>query len=116
MMISRIGVSLSVSPDFEQVRLQTFELAAKRFHTSLHVFPGTLSVFQQKGQRSSTVQRNQGLNNMVAIDDGSVIRSRKLKHGLGPHLRWIIEIANVQSRDSLQFGKCRGREDRPEKG
>src|SRR5882762_5282910 len=101
MMISRIGVSLSVSPDFEQVRLQSFKLAAKRFDTILDVFSGTFSILQQKGQSSSPVQRNQGLNNMVTTDDGFMIRSRELKYGLGPHVRWVIEIANFQSRDSL---------------
>src|SRR5258706_11463989 len=113
-MISRIGISVSIRPDFEQVGLQSFELAAKRFHTSLDVFPGTVSILQQKGQRSSTVQRNQGLNNMVTTDDRFVIRSRKLKYGLCPHVSWVIEIADVESGDSLQFGKCRRREDRPE--
>src|SRR6267142_4823583 len=115
-MISRIGISLSISPDFEQVRLQSFELAAKRFHTLLDVFPGTFSILQRKSQRSSTVQRNQCLKNVVTTDNGFVIRSRELKHGLGPHVRRVIEIVNVQSGDSLQFGKCGGRKDRLENG
>src|ERR1700693_2185649 len=113
-MISRIGVSLSISPDFEQVRLQSFELAAQRFQTSFDVFPGTISILQQQGQSPSTVERNKGLDNMVPIDDGFVIRSRELKHGLCPHVRGVIELAYFESRDSLQFGKGRTREDRPE--
>src|SRR6266850_4107171 len=111
MMISRIGVSLSVSPDFEQIRLQSFELAAKRFHTFLDVFSGPFSILQQEGQSSSAIQRNQGLNNMVTADDRSMIGSRKLKHGLSPYVCREVEIADLQSRDCFQFGKCRGRED-----
>src|SRR5882672_1759676 len=107
MMISRIRVSLSVRPDFEQVRLQSFEFTAKRFHTSVDVFLGTLSVFQQKGQSSSAVQRNQGLNNMVTTYNGFVIRSRELKYGLGPYIRRVVEVANVQTSNSFQLRKCR---------
>src|SRR5258707_3851553 len=111
MMISRIDVSLSVRPDFEQVRLQSFEVAAQRFQISFHVFLGTISILQQKGQSSSPVERNQGLDNVVTTDDGFVIGTRELKHGLSPQLRRVIEFASFESRDSLQFGKGRRGED-----
>src|SRR5450759_858262 len=114
MMISRIGASLSIRPNFEQIGLQSFELVAQRFHIFFDVFPGNISILQQKGQSSSTVERNQGLNNMVATDDGFVIGGRELKHGLGPNVRRVTELADFESRDSLQFRECRSREDRPE--
>jgi hypothetical protein len=73
MIISRIHVSLSISPDFEEIWLQSFEVAALRFQFSFDVFPGTISILQQQGQSSSAVKRNQGLDNVVTIDDGFVI-------------------------------------------
>src|SRR5271155_2715638 len=51
---------------------------------------------------------------MVTIDDGFVIRASELKHGPGPHIRWVFEFANFKSRDPLQFGERRSREDRLE--
>src|SRR6185437_8899507 len=101
MIICRIGISLSVSPEFEQVRLQAFEFGAKRFHISLHVFPGTISIVQQKTQRPAPIKRNQRLDDMVTIDNRFVIRSGELKHRSGPHLRWVIELAYSESRNSL---------------
>src|SRR5690242_2323922 len=98
MMISRIDISLSISPHFEQVRLQSFELAAHSFHVALDVFLRTISIFEQERQSPSTIERNQSLDNMVSTDDGFVIRSRELEYGLGPQVRWVIELPDFKNR------------------
>jgi len=80
----RIDASLSLSPYFEQVRLQSFELAAQKFLTFFDVFRGAVLILQQESQRSSSIQRHQSLNDVIAIDHGFVIGSRELKDSFDP--------------------------------
>src|SRR5580765_9060314 len=99
-MISRMGFSLSLCPDFEQKWLQSFEADAERLLTSFNVFFGAIPVFGDKRQASATVQWHQGLNYVVAIDGGFVIRGGELEYGPGPQLLRIIEFVDAEPRDA----------------
>src|SRR5262249_39796171 len=112
MIMSRMDASLSVAPSFEQIRLLPLELATESFHTVVDVLPSTLSIFQEEGQTPASVERNNGLNDMVPIDDRLVIRRRELKDGFRPQFHWISEVSSVKGRDSLQFRKRGRRKDR----
>src|SRR5215469_14227820 len=103
MMISRIGFSLSVCPNFKQIRLQTFEVGAKRFLTALDILGRTISIFREKSQASSAVKRNQSLDNMVPIDDRFVVGSNELIDSLCPQFRGIVEFVDPESCYPLKF-------------
>src|SRR5689334_4259217 len=104
-MISRMGFSLSLCPDLEQKRLQSFEVGAQRFFTSFDFFFGTIPVFDDKRQASAAVQGDQGLNNVIAIDGGLVIGSGKLKNGSRPQLLRIVEIVDIERGNAPQLRK-----------
>src|ERR1700757_228499 len=108
MMMSRIGISLPLRPDFEQVRLQSFELGAHGFHTGLDVFPGPVAMFQQKRQDPPTIERNQCLDDMVTINHRFVIRGGEFKYSFGPQVRGVVKFTEIERCDFLQFRARRG--------
>jgi hypothetical protein len=102
-MISRMGFSLSLCPDFEQKRLQLFEVGAQRLFTLFDFFFGAIPVFSDKRQASAAVERDQGLNNVIAVDSGLVIGSGELENSFRPQLFGIVEIVNIERGDAAQF-------------
>src|SRR5262249_30265181 len=114
--MSRMGLSLSVCPAFEQVRLQSFEIGAQGFLTRFDVLSRSIPVFAEKSQAAAPVQRDQRLNDMVAVDSGLVIGSGELKHGLRPEFRGIFEFVQSQGRNALEFRQHRLGQDRAKHG
>src|SRR5579872_425606 len=107
-MISRMGFSLSLCPDFKQKRLQSFEVGAQRLFASFNVLFGAIPVFDDKRQASATVKWDQGLDNVVAIDGRLVIGRSELENGPGPQLGRIVKFVDTKRSNTPYVRKHRG--------
>src|ERR1700682_684625 len=65
-----IFTSLPSVPSFKQGRLQSFECLAKCFHVRLHLFPGSVAVFDEEGIHFPPVKRGHGLDDVIPANYG----------------------------------------------
>src|ERR1700716_2515248 len=96
-----IFTSLPSVPPFKQGRLQSFKCLAKCFHVRFHLFPGSVTVFDEEGVHLSAVKRGHGLDDVIPADYRFVIGSRKFINCLRPEFVRISKIIFPDFRDVL---------------
>src|SRR3954464_5966045 len=103
MMMSRIVVSLSPIPEFEQVGFQAFKLQAQVLDVVVHFRRRRRAILNEEGEHSAAVQRYQSLKDVVTAHDGFVIRSGEFIDSFYPEFRVKAKLVFGQGSNLLQF-------------